>query len=401
MIQEDMHKKIVANCESVISWFEEKAQGLQFPFYASFDIRDSGQKIGPVDANIFPAGFNNICQQDKDASVEVARNYLDQHYPENSKHIGLITEEHTKNAYYWENVLAIKELLESAGREVTVALPREMQPLQITASSGRELKVFGSDFGGAKPGLIISNNDFSDAHEDWAKNITTPINPPRELGWHKRRKDDFFAQYNELAGEFAQVVGVDPFCVQVISESFEDFDINSDESRDALAEQTQKFLDKLAIDYKERGLDRKPFAFVKNNAGTYGLGVTKVESGDDIRNWNNKTRKKMKAVKGGGSITSMIIQEGIPTRFQEENSTAEPCIYVVGSHLVGGFLRTHNKKGENESLNSPGAVYKRLCMSDMEVDLEGCPMEAVYGWISRLGVLAIAREAKSAGVVLY
>ena len=114
-----------------------------------------------MDANVFPAGFNNICQQDKEASVEVAKNYLDQHYPNNSKLIGLVTEEHTKNAYYWENVLAIKELLESAGREVKVALPRAMDPLTITASSGRELQVFGSDFGGTKPELIISNNDFN------------------------------------------------------------------------------------------------------------------------------------------------------------------------------------------------------------------------------------------------
>jgi glutamate--cysteine ligase len=65
---------------------------------------------------------------------------------------------------------------------------------------------------------------------------------------------------------------------------------------------------------------------------------------------------------------------------------------------VGGFLRTHAEKGPEESLNSPGAVYKRLCMSDLHVDMPDCPMENVYGWISKLSVLAMAFEAREANV---
>ena len=143
-----MHKQIVAKCSEVFSWFEEKATGLEFPFYSSFDIRDSGKKVVPVDANIFPAGFNNICQQDKDAATEIVQHYFDKNYP-NIKKLGLITEEHTKNAYYWENVYSIKELLENAGKQVTVALPRTMDKINVTSSSGKELEVFGGDFGGS------------------------------------------------------------------------------------------------------------------------------------------------------------------------------------------------------------------------------------------------------------
>jgi glutamate--cysteine ligase len=56
-------------------------------------------------------------------------------------------------------------------------------------------------------------------------------------------------------------------------------------------------------------------------------------------------------------------------------------------------LRAHAEKDETESLNSPGAVYKRMCVSDLKVDVEGAPMENVYGWIAKLGVLAIGYEA--------
>ena len=61
-------------------------------------------------------------------------------------------------------------------------------------------------------------------------------------------------------------------------------------------------------------------------------------------------------------------------------------------------MRAHNKKGESENLNSPGAVYKRLCVNDLQVSVQGHPMENVYGWLAKLGILAIAMEAKEIGV---
>ena len=69
------------------SWFRSKSQGLAFPIYSSFDIRDAGFKIGPVDANIFPAGFNNVCIVDRENSVELAREFFDSHYSKDTKKI--------------------------------------------------------------------------------------------------------------------------------------------------------------------------------------------------------------------------------------------------------------------------------------------------------------------------
>lgn len=408
LIQDKIHKNLLSKCQEITDWFEKKAEGLQFPFYSSFDVRDSGQKIAPVDANIFPAGFNNICSQDKEAAVEVVRQYLLNHYPKLELNLGLITEEHTNNSYYWENVCTINGLLTEAGAKVKVALPRGLEkPLMLKTASGKEIRVHGSSRDGqgikiddTSPALLIINNDFSDSYEDWSKDLSTPMNPPRELGWYKRRKHQFFEQYNELAGELAGILSLDPFCLQVMTEYYDNFDVASDTSRADLAKKVDDFIRRLGEKYKALGIDQKPFAFVKNNAGTYGLAVIRVGSGEEILSWNYKSKKKMKAAKGGREVNSLIIQEGIPTRFQKDGITAEPCIYVVGSHLVGGFLRTHSEKSGEDNLNSPGAVYKRLCMSDMEVDMSDCPMEAVYGWVSRLGVLAVAKEAKAANIKL-
>lgn len=395
-----LHDRILQNHEAVEAWFLSKSRGLPFPFYSSFDLRDAGYKLGPVDANIFPAGFNNICLTDREHSEDVAKEFLDSHYSTDTRKILLLTEEHTNNPYYWENVASLMRILEGAGRDVRLAIPRELpEPLQLKSASGIELTVHSAMSTDFKPDLIISNNDFSVEYEAWAKTLETPVNPPRELGWYRRRKDRFFKVYNEMVAEFCQVLKLDPWVLQVETEVFPDFDVDDEESRNRLADQAAAFQERLRSKYKVHGLDREPFLFVKNNAGTYGLGVVQVKSPDEIRAWNYKARKKMKAAKGGREITEVIIQEGIPTTVQAEGGkTAEPVIYMIGCQLAGGFLRAHGEKGDEESLNSPGAVYQRLCVADLNIKREGCPMENAYGWVARLAFLSVALEARELGV---
>ncbi len=182
--------------------------------------------------------------------------------------------------------------------------------------------------------------------------------------------------------------------MSIETEEFLDFDIQSEASRHALADRVDIMISNLRATYRSRGLQQEPFVFVKNNAGTYGLAVIKVNSGAEVKEWSYKSRKKMKAAKGGREVEEVIIQEGIPSIVSSEGASAEPVIYMVGSELAGGFLRTHGEKSSTESLNSPGAVYKRLCVSDLLIKAEGCPMENTYGWTAKLGLLAIGYEAE-------
>ena len=46
------------------------------PFYASFDIRDSGFKIAPVDANCFPSGWNNVDASDLEKLPQILKKQL-------------------------------------------------------------------------------------------------------------------------------------------------------------------------------------------------------------------------------------------------------------------------------------------------------------------------------------
>jgi glutamate--cysteine ligase len=400
MVRESLHKNFCNESSKIANWFCEKTKELSYPVYSSYDIRDSGFKITNVDANINPAGFNNICNTDKESAVDLFSKYLVKHYGAQTDRILLVTEEHTNNPFYWENVMTIKTLLEGSGRKVLISIPRKFdQPLQAQTTQGASVEIVSAYESSEavqsfKPQLILSNNDFSESYEDWATQITLPVNPPRELGWYQRKKNRYFKHYNNLVNEFAAIAGIDPFLMNVRTEVYEHFDMADEGSRNSLAEHVDRMIDELAQDYSKRGLKQKPFVFVKNNSGTYGLAVLRVGSGSEVKDWNYKSRKKMKAAKGGRDVEEFIIQEGIPTRVQTEGATAEPVIYMVGCELAGGFLRTHGEKSNEESLNSPGAVYKRLCVSDLNVSLDNSPLENVYGWSARLGLLAIAMEAQ-------
>lgn len=407
MIHDTLHRQLLKNKAKVETWLANQRRQSNVPFYCSFDIRDASFKVAEVDANIYPAGFNNICEVDRARLPELFKKYIDFHYGPNFKNILLLTEEHTSNLFYWENVYVLHEALVKAGKDVRVGIPKDFpNPTEIKTPKGLGVLVYGTKrigdevltSDGFKPQLIISNNDFSNALEEWTKGLTTPINPPRELGWYRRKKSTHFDFYNALASELCDMIGVDPWYLQVRTELITGFDIDDEDSRKRVAQKVDNMLAQIKAEYEQRGIEETPVVFLKNNSGTYGMGVTSLRSGQELLDWNSKNRKKMNAAKGGRGVDEVILQEGIPTVVMTEKSVAEPVIYCVGCDIAGGFLRTHTEKGTNDSLNSPGAVFKSMCMSELRVNVEGNCEENVYAWVARLSMLAITREADAMNV---
>ncbi len=404
MNPEELHKVFLDHQSQTTDWFMSKTIGFKFPVYMSVDVRDAGFKLAAVDANAFPAGFNNVCDIDRENAPDIFKNYMEKNYQTLPEKILLLTEENTKNRYYWDNVHAILTMIESAGFSARVSFPKELNEdsMVLESASGKNVTVYSAKrredhvvlSDGFVPDFIMSNNDFTTEYKDWFEGLETPINPPHELGWWNRSKGEHFKFYNEFANELASLLDIDPWTLSIKTEVFDNFDVGSESNRMALADKVETLLDKIKKKYAEEKIEYDAAVFVKNNSGTYGMGVTQVKSGEDIVKWNNKTRTKMKAAKGGGGISQLVLQEGIPSRVQSESSAAEPVIYSIGCELVGGFLRTHGSKSALDNLNSPGAIFKRLCMSDLKIDIDGCLMENIYGWVSRLSLLSLSREAE-------
>jgi glutamate--cysteine ligase len=240
MSQIRVHQNTIKNKDAICDWYANKIKNLSFPIYSSYDIRDSGYKVTNVDANIYPAGFNNICAVDQEHLPELFKKYLDSHYASKLQRILLITEEHTQNPYYLDNVETLLRVLSEAGYEVRAAFPSALEKnLMLESAKGKKVEIWSganesSIWTEFKPDLVISNNDFSISHEEWGLKVQVPLNPPRELGWYQRKKSRYFKHYNSLVNEFAKASGIDPFLMRVETEEFENFDINSELSRRSL-----------------------------------------------------------------------------------------------------------------------------------------------------------------------
>ena len=236
-----LHRHITRYEAQALKWYEEKSREIPHPFYSGFDIRDSSHKVVPVDANVFPAGFNNLSEGDQDQTARLMDRYLKRHHP-SAKNILLLTEEHTHNRYYWNNVLTLKALIEKGGCQVTLCVARELVSGEktVTAASGRRASLHLLK--NVRGDLMISNNDFSSEYE-LPPNI--PCLPPLEMGWKTRRKHDFFIHYNRLAREFAALIDMDPCHFQVKTDMFTPFDVTSRENLKELKSRVADFFNTL------------------------------------------------------------------------------------------------------------------------------------------------------------
>ncbi len=174
-----------------------------------------------------------------------------------------------------------------------------------------------------------------------------------------------------------------------------------------MAIQVDEVLKRTKEAYDRLKISTPPFAFVKNNAGTYGMGIMVVHSADELRTMNRRTKNKMSVGKNKKSIDSVVVQEGVPTATLIDRLAAEPVIYLVGCDLIGGFLRTNTEKGIEDNLNSQGMVFRKLCMSDLKSPYEDDSaddldhpedepiLELVYGSIARISALATGLELVS------
>jgi glutamate--cysteine ligase len=412
--------RIQLNRRALWDWHMGYVEKAPPPFYCSIDLRDSGHKIVPVDSNLYPAGFNNICPEDLRAAPHILRAQIEamslRYGHKSTTKILILPESHTQNTYYIENLYYLNQIVQNAGFETQIAwygpTPNQtMDPVILTSATGKELKAYPLEIKGGVasagtfvPDLILLNNDFSVGYPDSLDTVVQPILPSHVLGWHSRTKSEHFRFYNQLAGEFAAIIDIDPWLIQIDTEEVGPVNFGEDIGIELAAQAVDRVLDRTKRAYEARQINKEPFAFVKNNAGTYGMGIMVAHSSDEIRHMNRRTKNKMTVGKNRLPIQSVVIQEGIPTTTIVDRLAAEPVIYLLGGELIGGFLRTNTEKGDEENLNSQGMVFKKLCMSDLrtpDTDLteEGLKDEPIrelaYGSIARISALASGLELAS------
>lgn len=397
---------------SLKDWLAKKIEQNFEPIYSSIDIRDAGFKLAPVDANLYPAGFNNICIDDVESAHDILIPLLKRHLGKVPERVAILPEAHTKNKFYVDNILELRHIFKRSGIETEIGFwdPEKListeDRIELEASDGRKIMVsrfkktngrlfFETEAGTFEPDFILLNNDFSSGYPVELDGISQAIEPSPKMGWHTRRKSDFFLHYNKLATDLAKEAGMDPWCMTVDTRLVTGVDFDSSQGLEKIATAVDSLIQSMQTEYLKRGINEKPFVFVKSNQGTYGMGIMKVESGAEILTMNRREKNKMAIVKNQLEVHEVIVQEGIPTRFQFDGVYAEPAIYLFGWDLMGGFLRKNPTRGRGDNLNSKGMVFQKLCLSDLRnnVDRE-LELELVYGTIAQLSSAAMSLEQK-------
>lgn len=400
--KEELEHFFCHNWNAINQWIDNEQSKLTQPLTSSVDVRESKYKYAPVDHNMYPAGFNNLCSKDLLHCADRFKEAFDLINPKIKK-IGLLPESHTKNKYYLDHLHKLKSTIEMADTEVIFFSPdKELfkeagtSIIQLESFSGYAITIYEAqaidgEFKSMEAGIqfnfdaIVLNNDQSNPLPlDWKK-ISTPVLPSPFVGWYKRQKNHHFKCYQTTADQFAKNFDINPDLIQAQFATVENVDYNTKDGLDELANEVDKLISKLAPDSK---------VFVKASQGTYGMGISVVASGEEIKTMNRKIRNKMDIGKNNLKFTSVLIQEGVETIVKYDDAPAEVTIYLVNGRSSGGFMRTNPLKGTQANLNSQGMVYQKLCLSDVKQDCDHKMKEAVYSVIARLSTLAASHEMK-------
>ncbi len=396
----------------VDAWLATIWKDCGVPFYASADIRNAHFKVSVIDTNLFPAGFNNLCSTVRDAASDAVRDYL-LRCAGNPRSVLLITEMHTRNLYYLENVVALQGILQKAGVEVvcgTWGLPDGSKQMSFDLPSGQKLllrQICRKDVnvlacGETVPDVVISNNDFSNGIPEPLQGVRQPILPPPQLGWYQRRKSDHFVYYKDTVTELARILDLDPWLFYPLTELQGGIDFQAQEGLEALAATVDRVISQIREQYARYHITETPYVFIKNNRGTYGLGIMTARRGDEVLTLNRKQRNNMAYSKSKKAVDEVIVQEGIPTYERVKDQAAEPVMMSIGSRVIGGFLRFHSEQNDQENLNSPGMAFERLCLTEcVSEDRRGqlCVVDrcrdTVYSCLTLAAVAASSREMKA------
>lgn len=402
----ELEIKLVEEVSTVEHWLRGQWQERSVPFYASVDLRNSGFKLAPVDTNLFPGGFNNLNPDFMPLCVQAAMTAVEKICPD-AKGALIIPENHTRNIFYLQNVAMLASILRQAGMNVRIGslLPEITAPTDLKLPDGSSLTLEplvrkGNRLGLANfdPCVVVLNNDLSAGVPEILKNLEQSLLPPLHAGWATRRKSNHFSAYNQVAGEFAKLFGIDPWLINTYFATCGEINFQERRGEECLASWVDQILGDVRKKYQEYGIKEEPFVIVKADAGTYGMGIMTVKNASEVRDLNRKQRNKMAVVKEGLAVTEVMVQEGVYTFESINEAVAEPVVYMIDHFVVGGFYRVHTGRGTDENLNSPGMHFVPLAFESPcslpDPTKPGCVPNRfyVYGVVARLALLAAAVE---------
>ncbi|MDO4592546.1 MAG: glutamate--cysteine ligase [Comamonadaceae bacterium] len=408
----ELEQRIIDSMPAIERWFRLEWMEHTPPFYSSVDIRNSGFKLAPVDTNLFPGNWNNLTDQMLPLAVQATMAAIEKICPE-ARNLLIIPENHNRNPSYLSNLAQLQRIFKMAGLNARLGSisPDIKKPTELKLPNGetvllepviRTKRRLGLKY--FDPCTILLNNDLSAGVPGILEELYEQyLLPPVHAGWSVRRKSRHFQSYEEVAKRFGKLLGIDHWLIHPLFAKSEGLDFSEGGNLGNLAEQVDALLTKVRRKYKEYGIKEKPFAIVKADNGTYGMGVMTVRDAKELDELTKKARNKMGIIKDGQMVQDVIIQEGVLTSERMHDAVAEPVVYTLDRYVVGGFYRMHPERGMDENLNAPGSSYVPLAFAHsthmpqpgMHPGASAPNRFYMYGVIARLAMLAASYELEA------
>ena len=387
-----LEKVFLDNQITIESWLREQWQQIAPPFYCSVDLRNAGFKLAPVDTNLFPAGFNNLNPEFMPLCIQAMQSVMARICPDICK-VLIIPESHTRNKFYLQSLDVLHEILVKAGFETQVG------HLDKLVRTDNQVSLPGFE-----PCLLVLNNDLSAGIPEILQDLKQPIVPSPNLGWFRRLKSEYFAHYKTISHAFAAKLNIDPWLITPLFRNCGAINFMQQLGIEELIDQVEQLFADIKLKYQEYDIKQNPFVVIKADAGTYGMAVMSIQDPEELHQLNRKQRTRMSARKNSQEVNKVIIQEGVHTfeTWGKNKATAEPVVYMIGQHVVGGFYRVHSERQVTENLNAPGMQFEPLAFEnpcnnpDYQCKQEcGANRFYAYGIIGRIAALAAALEIQA------
>ena len=297
MILDILSELLTNRTEAVEDWLSTKAAEKEPAFYSSVDLRHSGHKLAPVDTNLFPAGFNNLPENDRTQAAHQAQATLKRRFPDASSLL-IIPENHTRNKNYIHNLQILQTILTRTGMQCRIGrMEAEVnEPVILETPDGTTLTSTPihrindriETIDGWQPDILLVNNDFTSGCPEMLCDIQQPVIPPPGMGWYRRRKSEHFTMYQRLTESFGNHFAIDPWLINTVFHRCGLINFREQSGIECVALNVEKVLHRLRSKYQEYRIRDEPYVYVKADSGTYGMGIMQARSGEDITGMNKK-----------------------------------------------------------------------------------------------------------------
>ena len=384
--------------DDIQAWFNEQRAALPLPVYASVDVRDAGWKVGAVDANSFPAGFNNVGADELPQLAEGVATNLRRTHP-GARHTHLYPESHTRNPGYVENLRTLCAMLHSQGFTCTIGSPALAELGSLDGLSGplmlNQVELVDDQLrlaDGREPDLVLLNHDLAEGMLPGLETMT--VVPDPAMGWHRRRKSQHFAATDPFSADIAHELGLDPWLFCPTWRLSREKCLAEEDCMVELAAEADDLLARIASRYDTHGIESTPTVYVKNERGTYGLGILNVTDGEELLHLSKRRLHRLTYSKGGVDAEDFLLQEGVPTALSLDGAPLEPVVYLSDSEAASWFYRVNPKRDAMGNLNGPNAHF--LSRHEMESRPEGPAItaraETWHALVAEIASLGMAKE---------